>query len=58
MTAIPSLPVRGRDSQIAVLEHGLQQALAGHGSVTVIEGGPGMGKTRLLQAVWMRAADL
>jgi DNA-binding CsgD family transcriptional regulator len=58
MTAIPSLPVRGRDSQIAVLEHGLQQALAGHESVTVIEGGPGMGKTRLLQAVWMRAADL
>jgi DNA-binding CsgD family transcriptional regulator/tetratricopeptide (TPR) repeat protein len=58
MTAIPSLPVRGRDSHLAVLDRALQRALSGRGSVTIVEGGPGMGKTRLLQAVWTRAAGL
>ncbi|MGW6277827.1 helix-turn-helix transcriptional regulator [Kribbella sp. NPDC055071] len=57
MTALPSLPVRGRDAHMAVLDQALADALAGRGSVTVIEGGPGMGKTRLLQAAWGQAAD-
>ncbi|MFC6155163.1 helix-turn-helix transcriptional regulator [Kribbella jiaozuonensis] len=56
MTVVPSLPVRGRDDQLAVLDQALSDAVSGRGSVTVIEGGPGMGKTRLLQAAWVRAA--
>ncbi|MFD7155501.1 AAA family ATPase [Kribbella sp. NPDC059898] len=56
MTVLPSLPVRGRDEQLAVLDQALADAAAGRGSVTVIEGGPGMGKTRLLQAAWARAS--
>ena len=58
MTAIPSLPVRGRDDHLAVLDRALAAARSGHGSVTVIEGGPGMGKTRLLQAASARATEL
>ncbi|MGW6199146.1 helix-turn-helix transcriptional regulator [Kribbella sp. NPDC055110] len=58
MTAVPSLPVRGRDEQLTALERVLADAQSGRGSVTVIEGGPGLGKTRMLQAVWARAADL
>ena len=56
MTVIPSSPVRGRDEHLAALDRALDLARAGRGSVTVLEGGPGMGKTRLLQAVW--AAEL
>jgi DNA-binding CsgD family transcriptional regulator len=58
MTAIPSSPVRGRDEHLAILDRVIADTLAGRGSVTVIEGGPGMGKTRLLQATWMKAAGL
>jgi DNA-binding CsgD family transcriptional regulator/tetratricopeptide (TPR) repeat protein len=50
MPAIPSLPVRGRDAQLASLEEHLERVRSGVGSVVLIEGGPGLGKTRLLQA--------
>jgi predicted ATPase len=50
MPAIPSLPVRGRDAQLASLEEDLERVRSGVGSVVLIEGGPGLGKTRLLQA--------
>ncbi len=56
MTAIPSLPVRGRDDHLALLDAVLDEAQAGRGSVTVIQGGPGMGKTRLLQAAWTQGS--
>jgi DNA-binding CsgD family transcriptional regulator len=55
MVAIPSLPVRGRDAHLAVLERALEQSRAGAGAVVVIEGAPGLGKTRMLQAVWSAA---
>ena len=55
MAALPSLPIRGRDAQLAVIDERLEQARDGIGSVVVIEGGPGLGKTRLLQAAWMTA---
>jgi DNA-binding CsgD family transcriptional regulator/tetratricopeptide (TPR) repeat protein len=56
MTAIPSLPVRGRDDHLALLNGVLDEAQAGRGSVTVIQGGPGMGKTRLLRAAWTQGS--
>jgi predicted ATPase len=55
MAALPSLPIRGRDAQLAVIDERLEQARDGIGSVVVIEGGPGLGKTRLLQAGWITA---
>jgi hypothetical protein len=58
MAALPSLPVRGRDAQLAVLDERLKQARDGIGSVVVIEGGPGLGKTRLLQAAWTSAESM
>ena len=58
MAALPSLPVRGRDAQLAVIDERLKQARDGVGSVVVIEGGPGLGKTRLLQAAWAGAESM
>ena len=58
MAALPSLPVRGRDAQLAVLDERLKQARGGIGSVVVIEGGPGLGKTRLLRAAWTSAESM
>lgn len=58
MAAIPSLPVRGRDAHLAVLDRALRQTSAGVGTVVVIEGGPGLGKTRMLQAAWMSAGNM
>ena len=55
MAALPSLPIRGRDAQLAVIDERLEQARDGIGSVVVIEGGSGLGKTRLLQAAWITA---
>ncbi|HEY2299675.1 MAG TPA: LuxR C-terminal-related transcriptional regulator [Jatrophihabitans sp.] len=58
MAAIPSLPVRGRDAHLAVLDFALRQTAAGVGTVVVIEGGPGLGKTRMLQAAWAAAGNM
>ena len=58
MAALPSLPIRGRDAQLAVIDERLEQARDGIGSVVVIEGGSGLGKTRLLQAAWITAEGM
>ena len=58
MPALPSLPVRGRDAELSSLEEHLERVRAGAGSVVLIEGGPGLGKTRLLQAAWARAEGM
>lgn len=58
MAAIPSLPVRGRDAHLAVLKRALEQTRAGAGAVVVIEGAPGLGKTRMLQAAWSTAENM
>jgi DNA-binding CsgD family transcriptional regulator len=42
-------PLRGRDSELAVLAAHLDQLRAGVGTVALIEGGAGMGKSRLLK---------
>ena len=41
-------PVRGRDTELAALRGHLDQVLAGAGTVTLVEGGAGLGKSRLL----------
>src|SRR3984957_20949495 len=43
------LPWRGRDNEIRVLSEQLAVAHSGAGSVSVIEAGPGLGKTRLIE---------
>jgi predicted ATPase len=50
MAAVPLSPLRGRAAQLAVIEHRLDRARSGAGSVVIIEGAAGMGKTTLLRA--------
>jgi predicted ATPase len=45
-SAIPT--VRGRDAELAALGMHLDRARSGVGAVVLVEGAPGMGKTRLL----------
>lgn len=47
-------PLRGREDEVAVLENHLDSLVNGVGSVVVIEGAPGLGKTRLLREVFAR----
>ena len=41
-------PVRGRDTELAALRAHLDQVLGGTGTVALVEGGAGLGKSRLL----------
>ncbi len=43
-------PLRGRAAELAGLGEAWTRATAGHGLVAVVEGGPGIGKTRLIDA--------
>src|SRR5580693_645955 len=43
--------VRGRDAELTVLGQHLDRVLSGIGSVVLVEGGAGMGKSRLLGEV-------
>jgi hypothetical protein len=45
-SAIPT--VRGRDAELAVLGTHLDRARSGVGAVVLVEGAPGMGKSRLI----------
>jgi DNA-binding CsgD family transcriptional regulator len=47
----PIQTVRGRDAELMVLGQHLDQVLSGIGSVVLVEGGAGMGKSRLLGEV-------
>ena len=49
MTARNSVPLRGRDAELARIKRRLQEVAAGVGAVIVIEGRAGLGKTRLLE---------
>jgi DNA-binding CsgD family transcriptional regulator len=42
-------PLRGREDELRVLSEQLAAARSGAGSVSIIEAGPGLGKTRLLE---------
>src|ERR1700685_655953 len=50
--------VRGRDAELTVLGQHLDEVLSGIGSVVVVEGGAGMGKSRLLGEVAAMARHL
>ena len=47
----PLQTVRGRDAELTVLGQHLDELLSGSGSVVLVEGGAGMGKSRLLGEV-------
>jgi predicted ATPase len=55
---MPCPQLRGRDQQLAALDRHLGQADSGTGSVVIIEGGAGLGKTTLLRAAVARARRL
>ncbi|RAY17185.1 helix-turn-helix transcriptional regulator [Actinomadura craniellae] len=50
-------PLYGRDRELAALTELLTRARAGQGGALAILGGPGMGKTALLEAAVRQAAD-
>ena len=45
----PGGPLVGRQAELAVLGTALREAARGHGSVVLVTGEPGLGKTRLVQ---------
>ena len=47
----PLQTVRGRDAELTVLGQHLDRVLSGIGSVVLVEGGAGLGKSRLLGEV-------
>lgn len=49
-------PIRGRVDELRVIDHLVQDLSAGIGSLLVIEGPPGIGKSRLLGEVRRRMA--
>ncbi|MFZ0178887.1 MAG: ATP-binding protein, partial [Candidatus Dormiibacterota bacterium] len=53
-----SQPVRGRDAQLVALAEHLDQVLSGVGTVVIVEGAAGMGKSRLLEEVMTMARRL
>jgi len=58
MTARNSVPLRGRDAELARIKRRLQEVAAGVGAVIVIEGRAGLGKTRLLEECAALAAEM
>ena len=51
-------PIRGRDEQLHMITGLLEHVRAGVGGVAIIEGAPGLGKTRLLAAAQATARTL
>ena len=54
----PGEAVRGRDAELTVLGQQLDQLLSGVGTVVLVEGGAGMGKSRLVEEVAAMARRL
>src|SRR3954453_11689705 len=52
----PGRPLVGRSSELGELRAGLEQTAAGRGSLILLSGEPGIGKTRLLQELSADAA--
>jgi DNA-binding CsgD family transcriptional regulator len=53
-----SLPLRGRQAEMAVIERRLHKVRAGTGGFVVLEGSAGAGKTKLVDASMELASDL
>jgi len=58
MDAPSRSPLRGREQELAVVRRSLSQVRAGTGCVVVVEGGAGLGKTRLLDECVSMAEEL
>ena len=58
MERAPVQTVRGRDPELTVLGQHLEHLLSGVGTVVLVEGGAGMGKSRLLAEVAAMARRL
>ena len=56
--AVSAQPVRGRDSELRALRGHLDRVLSGAGTVALVEGGAGLGKSRLLAEVAAMARHL
>src|SRR5690349_10872066 len=52
----PGGPLVGRQAELAALGTAMREAARGHGSVVLLTGEPGLGKTRLMQECRRRAA--
>src|SRR3979411_1356356 len=53
--AAAAQPLRGRDAEMAVIDAALSDARDGRGGVLLVEGGAGLGKSRLLEEAVRRA---
>jgi hypothetical protein len=58
MVREPIQPVRGRDAELTALARHLDRLLSGEGTVALVEGGAGMGKSRLLAELMTMARRL
>jgi len=56
-TVSPAGALVGRDSELATLATFIEEAVAGRGSAVLIEGEPGIGKSTLVRAALIGAAD-
>ena len=55
---VESLPLRGRQDELAVIEDRLREVSAGTGGAIVVEGSAGVGKTKLIDASMQLARGL
>jgi DNA-binding CsgD family transcriptional regulator len=49
--------VVGRDDLLALVDRRLSEAASGHGGLLLFAGEPGIGKSRLVQALWRKARE-
>ena len=53
----PATPLVGRSEELAVIRGCLEHVYAGEGQTVVVSGEPGVGKSRLVQAVYQELLD-
>src|SRR5688572_9428620 len=55
--ATASTPIVGRDREVRMLHEAIAASASGHGQVVLLEGEPGIGKTRLVAAAIEQARN-
>ena len=58
MEGHPRTPLRGRDEEVATLRRRLHQVREGTGRVILVDGSPGLGKTRLVRECAALATEM